>query len=173
MYLDVWLLGPSVQASSSYQTCPCAESLLHVCWFSGRAVLSLPIWSAVASIRCASIVQRSSPRRSISPIRISPIRRSACKSRTSPRRSILSSPRCAVYSPRLFGVDPVRVDRTKAEVAASIDIVQCTLLAYSACKARVDRYRLFKPKRTIVAAFLAYVSKNDRGVDPRPRVVQR
>lgn len=53
MYLDVWLLGPSVQASSSYQTCPCAESLLHVCWFSGRAVLSLPIWRAVASIRCA------------------------------------------------------------------------------------------------------------------------
>ena len=230
-----WTSGSSARRSKRRRVTRLVLVRSHFCTCAGSRVARYsPCLFGVQSRRSGARfgVQRSSPRRSISPIRISPIRRSACKSRTSPRRSIspigvqctllarrrsvarrsyksrsplLAYSACkarvaysafgvqkpnvgasidiaywrAVYSPRLFGVDPVRVDRTKAEVLSSpirraIDIAYSTCKAEKnaskndrgvsirACKARVDRYRLFD-----VQSRKECVQERSWRVDPR------
>ena len=147
-----WTSGSSARRSKRRRVTRLVLVRSHFCTCAGSRVARYsPCLFGVQSRRSGARfgVQRSSPLRSISPIRISPIRRSACKSRTSPRRSI--SP-IAVYSPRLFGVDPVRVDRTKAEVLSS---------PIRRAKPAFDRYRLFdvqSRKERSSSHLLAYAS---------------
>ena len=125
-----WTSGSSARRSKRRRVTRLVLVRSHFCTCAGSRVARYsPCLFGVQSRRSGARfgVQRSSPRRSISPIRISPIRRSACKSRTSPRRSI---------SP--IGVQCTLLARRRSVARRSYKS-RSPLLAYSAC----NRYRLF------------------------------
>ena len=168
-------VGPSVVELPDLSLCGVTFARVLVL---GRAVLSLPIWRAVASICCA--IRRAKIVAASIDIAYSDIAYSAFGvQKPNVAASIDIAYWRAVYSPRLFGVDPVRVDRTKAEVLsspirrakpASIDI------AYSTCKAeKNDRRRIssFMRPRTIVASIRAALAHHARGVRANDRIVFR